>query len=221
MNRPLDFSGRRVVVTHGDAGLGRLISEGFLSAGAEVIICGPQAPTRLPAANGREASFYACELGDTDQLGKVFARIGQDRGPIDTLINNAGELDLDSNGDATEMINNFLVTPLNVSQAAYQSMTEHKAGGNIIFIAGAVETTLTPAVAAYRAAAAGIHNLVTSLAVEWAPAVRVNAVTANPPQLEDPTDLCNACLFLASGLSDYISGSTLTPGAGQTGDIID
>lgn len=221
MNRPLDFSGRRVVVTHGEEALGRQISERFLGAGADVIICSPHQPSTLPAADGREASYYACELNDPEKLAGMFARIRQDRGPVDTLINNPGELHLEPAENTTDIIDNYLITPLNISQAAYQSMAEPDARGSIIFIAGQVDASLSPTVAAYRAATAGIHNLVTSLAVEWAPAIRVNAVAAGPQHLTDGTDLCNACLFLASPLSDYISGSTLTPGASQTSDIID
>ena len=97
-------------------------------------------------------------------------------------------------------------------QAAFQAMNEQTSGGNIIFVAGETDAPLDDSVAAYRAASAGISNLVTSLAVEWAPAVRVNAVTANPGNHEASAELGNACLFLASALSDYVSGSTLSAG---------
>src|SRR5260370_247851 len=89
--------------------------------------------------------------------------------------------------------------------------------------------------AAYGAAKAGLHNLVTPLAVEWAPKVRVNAVVPGPVateaagaahfadaggaqavagtvplgRLADPGDVADACLFLASPQASYVSGAAL------------
>ena len=212
MNKPLDFSDKRVVVTLGGEGQGAAVSECFLSAGAEVIVCGPVKPDNLPVGNGREALFMPCVLDDPEELQALFSRARQENGPIDILINNPGELDTTRSGDAQQIITHFLVTPLNIAQAAFQAMNEQTSGGSIIFVAGETDAPLDASVAAYRAASAGISNLVTSLAVEWAPAVRVNAVTANPSKQEASTDLGNACLFLASTLSDYVSGSTLSAG---------
>jgi NAD(P)-dependent dehydrogenase (short-subunit alcohol dehydrogenase family) len=92
----------------------------------------------------------------------------------------------------------------------------------------------SPGSAAYGAAKAGLINLTTSLAVEWAPKVRVNAVTAGLIRTEqaglfygdeagiarvaatvplgrmgDPADVADACLYLASPLARYVSGSNL------------
>jgi NAD(P)-dependent dehydrogenase (short-subunit alcohol dehydrogenase family) len=99
----------------------------------------------------------------------------------------------------------------------------------------------SPGTAAYGAAKAGVLNLTTSLAIEWAPKVRVNAVTAGMilteqarlhygdekggaavaatvplGRLADPEDIGDVCLFLASPLARYISGaSILVHGGGE------
>jgi NAD(P)-dependent dehydrogenase (short-subunit alcohol dehydrogenase family) len=90
----------------------------------------------------------------------------------------------------------------------------------------------SPGTAAYGAAKAGLHHLAASLAVEWAPAVRINsivvgmiatelsgehypdldAVAGTVPlgRLGTPDDVADACLFLASPLSSYVTGAALT-----------
>jgi NAD(P)-dependent dehydrogenase (short-subunit alcohol dehydrogenase family) len=107
-------------------------------------------------------------------------------------------------------------------------------GGAIVNIASVSGTRPSPGTAAYGAAKAGLLNLTQSLAVEWAPKVRVNAVVAGLVRtadaldhyggergltavsatvplgrLADPEDIAEACLFLASPLSRYVSGAGL------------
>ncbi len=105
----------------------------------------------------------------------------------------------------------------------------------------------SPGTAAYGAAKAGLIGLTTSLAVEWAPKVRMNAVIAGLIETEqahlhygdeagvaavaatvplgrmgNPADLANACLYLASPLASYVSGSTLTlHGGGERPAFLD
>ena len=51
-NDTLDFSGQVVVVTGGARGIGRGITEAFLTAGADVVVCGRNEPTDLPTVDG-------------------------------------------------------------------------------------------------------------------------------------------------------------------------
>src|SRR5260370_42407291 len=111
-------------------------------------------------------------------------------------------------------------------------MEAEEGGGAIIMIGSVSGTRPSPGTAAYGAAKAGLHHLVTSLAIEWAPKVRLNcvapgmvateaagefygdptglpAVLATVPlgRLATPADAAAACLFLASPHASYISGS--------------
>ena len=70
-----------------------------------------------------------------------------------------------------------------MSQLANKVMQEQQ-GGTIINICSVSAKRPSPGTAAYGAAKAGLVNLTQSLAVEWAPKVRVNAVIAGMIQTE-------------------------------------
>ena len=64
MNNPLDMSGRVVIVTGGAKGVGKGISERFLEAGADGIICGQSSPELLSEAGGTSAVFKSVDVKD-------------------------------------------------------------------------------------------------------------------------------------------------------------
>ena len=68
MENPLDFTGKVVLVTGGGKGVGRGISESFLGAGADVVICGRSQPDELPRSEEREAVFTPCDVREYDQI---------------------------------------------------------------------------------------------------------------------------------------------------------
>jgi NAD(P)-dependent dehydrogenase (short-subunit alcohol dehydrogenase family) len=113
-------------------------------------------------------------------------------------------------------------------------MQEQDDGGVIINIASVSGIRPSPNSAAYGAAKAGLLNLTTTLAVDYAPKVRVNAVTAGLIRTEQshlfygdedgiaavgatvplgrmgtPADVAGVCLFLASPLAAYVSGANI------------
>ena len=69
------------------------------------------------------------------------------------------------------------VAPLNVAQQANRLMQRQAEGGVILFIGSVAALRPSPGTAAYGAAKAGVLALVSSLAVEWAPRVRVAAIS--------------------------------------------
>ncbi|MGO4431367.1 SDR family oxidoreductase, partial [Streptomyces sp. MCAF7] len=77
---------------------------------------------------------------------------------------------------AARVVELNLIAPLTVSLAAYEVMRHQERGGSIVMIGSVSGTRPSPGTAAYGAAKAGLANLAHSLAVEWAPAVRVNTV---------------------------------------------
>ena len=189
MNNPLDFRGKVVIVTGGGKGIGRGISECFLQAGAEVLICGRSAPDSMPRDGEREAVFTACDVRDPDQIEACVAMAVERFGRLDVLVNNAGgapyaEAATASPRFSESIIRLNLIAPLNFSQCANRVMQQQDSGGSIINIASVSTLRPSPGTAAYGAAKAGLVNLGSSLAVEWAPKVRVNAIIVGLTETE-------------------------------------
>ena len=252
MDNPLDFSGKVVLVTGGGKGIGKGISESFLAAGAEVAICGRSKPDCLPRSDNREAHFYACDVRDFEQIEACVNRVMERFGRLDVLVNNAGGA---PHADAATASPRFsesiirlnLIAPLNFSQVANRAMQQQEEGGSIINIASVSTLRPSPGTAAYGAAKAGLVNLGSSLAVEWAPKVRVNAVVVGLTETEQahlhygddagiaavgatiplgrmalPGDIGDACLFLASPLASYVSGTSFAVhGGGEKPAFLD
>lgn len=239
MTRALDFSGQVVLVTGGGKGVGRGISQRFLEHGAAVVICGREAPEQLPSHEGREAWFIPCDVRDFEQLQALMEAIDERHGRLDVLVNNAGGAPHANAAEASPRFSEAIVrlnllAPLNLCQLANQRMQQQPSGGSIINICSVSATRPSPGTAAYGAAKAGLLNLGRSLAVEWAPKVRVNAVigglirteqshlhygdedglqrvasTVPLGRLAEPGDIGDACLYLASPLAAYVSGAEI------------
>jgi len=242
MSDDLDLGGKVVVITGGSRGIGRGLATRFLGAGAEVVVCGrsaPPDPADLPQAGGRRASFVAADVRDVEQLDRVIAAAVERHGRLDVLINNAGgsppaDAATASPRFSASIVQLNLIAPLWLAQRANAVMQGQRGGGAIINIASVSGLRPSPGTAAYGAAKAGLINLTQSLAVEWAPKVRVNAVVAGPIRTElahlhygseagiaavdatiplgrmgTPDDVAGACLFLASPLAGWVSGAAL------------
>ncbi|MHB8328729.1 MAG: SDR family oxidoreductase [Acidimicrobiales bacterium] len=238
---PLDFTGRAVVVTGGSRGVGHAIATSFLDAGADVVVCGRSEPAigELPSAGGRSASFVAADVRDAEQAAAVVTAAVERHGRLDVLVNNAGGSQA---GPAAEASARFvssvvalnLLAPFYCAQAANAVMQAQPGGGSIVNIGSVSGTRPSPGTAAYGAAKAGLISLTRTLAVEWAPKVRVNcvvagllatdaaadhyggeagvrAVAATVPlgRLGTPRDVAGVCLFLASSLAAYVSGAAV------------
>ncbi|HYQ52976.1 MAG TPA: SDR family oxidoreductase [Pseudomonas sp.] len=235
----LDYSGKVVLVTGGTKGIGAGIARCFLAAGARVIVCGRTAPEQLPDVGEARADFLAADVRDQAALEGLFDTVRREYGRLDVLVNNAGG---SPSADAASASPRFhegvirlnLIAPLNVAQQANQLMQAQPQGGCIVFIGSISGLRASPGTAAYGAAKAGVLALVQSLAAEWAPKVRVvaispglvrtershlhygdeagmAAVSAGIPagRMAEPDDIGNACLYIASPLAGYASGCNL------------
>src|SRR6185312_3255004 len=226
------LSGLRVIVTGGTRGIGAGIAQGFLRTGGQVMVCARNEPAGLPAVDDRTASFTRADVRDPDQARRLIETAAEQFGGVDVVISNAGGSPPAAAATASprfhaKVIELNLIAPLHVAQAANAVMREQPDGGSIIMIGSVSGTRPSPGTAAYGAAKAGLHHLVTSLAIEWAPKVRVNtvvpgfvttgagaaaAIATGVPlgRMATPEDVAGACQFLASPQASYVSGSSLT-----------
>jgi NAD(P)-dependent dehydrogenase (short-subunit alcohol dehydrogenase family) len=235
---PADYRGRVVLVTGGTRGIGRVIAESFLEAGAEVAVCARSEPDALPAAGARPATFFTADLRDAAQartaVESTIARFGR----LDVVVNNAGgSPTADSATVSPRFVEKIvalnLLAPFYVAQAANAFMQTQVGGGSIINIGSVAAHVPSPDTAAYAAAKAGLLQLTRALALDWAPKVRVNHITtgliltdsaaqhygpdggasvarAIPMQrMAVPADVADTCLYLASPLASYVTGADL------------
>lgn len=189
-----DFDNKSVIVTGGTKGVGFGIAEAFLKAGAQVFICGRNAPAQLPQGNGRQAVFVAADVRKEEQSQQLIDTVLDQTGRLDVLINNAGGSPpvaaADASAKLTESIIRLnLIGPLVFSQQAFHALRKNAEGGSIINIASISGVRPSPGTTAYGAAKAGLINATRSLAQEWAAdKVRVNAIIAGMIKTEASED---------------------------------
>ncbi len=88
---PVDLANKRVVVTAGAAGIGRVIAEGFLSAGARVHVCDiDPASVRSIAEEAPAISSDVTDVSDPSAVDRMFRQVREAFGGLDILVNNAG-----------------------------------------------------------------------------------------------------------------------------------
>ena len=243
----IEMSHKVVIVTGGCQGIGRGIAMRFLGEGADVVVCARHPPQAPVASGDREAVFIAADVREPDQVEGVVRGAVERFGRIDVLVNNAGgsppaDAATASPRFSASIINLNLTAPLVFAQRVNTIMQRQPEGGAIVNIASVSATRPSPGTAAYGAAKAGLISLTQSLAVEWAPKVRINAVVAGIIRTEkahlhygdeaamqrvartvplgrmgEPDDVADACLYLASPWARYVSGACLTVhGGGET-----
>jgi NAD(P)-dependent dehydrogenase (short-subunit alcohol dehydrogenase family) len=229
----IDLTDRVALVTGGTKGIGAAIADRLADAGATVVVCG----RHEPEVGAHE--FLACDVRDADQVASLVASVVDRHGRLDVAVNNAGGSPSVPAADASPrfseaIIRLNLLAPLLVATAANAVMQGQSEGGVIVNVASVSGLRPSPGTAAYGAAKAGLLNLTQSLAVEWAPKVRVNAVSAGlvatPDSLDhyggpeglaavaatvplgrfgEPGEIADAVAYLASPLASYSSGANV------------
>ncbi|MEV6662567.1 SDR family oxidoreductase [Streptomyces nigra] len=238
----MGLDGKVVVVTGGTRGVGAGIARAFTEAGAQVLTCARR-PAEVPLPG---AEFTPLDLRDTAAVQDFFGALPR----LDVLVNNAGGTPYRRLTDAgaerhARVIELNLLAPLTASLAAHEHLERTR--GSVVMIGSVSGGRPSPGSAAYGAAKAGLESLARSMAVEWAPRVRVNTLvvgmvrtersgdhygdergvarvarTVPLGRLAEPADVGAAAVFLASDAAAYISGaSLLVHGGGERPAFLD
>ncbi len=236
-----DLANRVVLVTGGTRGIGAAIARRFLADGATVAVCGRSETTDAPEVDGRRARVHAVDVRDPAAVTGLVERVVADHGRLDIVVNNAGGSPHVAAADASprfhaSIIELNLTAALHVAQAANAVMQRQADGGVIVNIGSVSAIRPSPGTAAYGAAKAGLVSLTRSLAVEWAPRVRVvcvspglvatdgaedhyddvDAIAATVPlgRFATSEEVADAVAFVASPAAGYVSGSNLVMDGG-------
>jgi meso-butanediol dehydrogenase/(S,S)-butanediol dehydrogenase/diacetyl reductase len=224
------LAGKKVVVTGGTSGIGAATVQRFRDEGSEVVIL-----ARTPGPD-----VITCDVADREQVDRAFELIGS----LDILVNNAGvsirSPAVDIGADQWEqVVATNLTGAFWVAQSAARRMLLG-GGGVILFTASTNALVGYRYYADYNATKAGLVALAKSLALEWAPTIRVNAVcpgyVLTPMQeaeytqemLEQvnrriplgrhatPEELAGLFAYLASDEAAYFTGSVIVMDGGET-----
>ena len=92
---PVDLAGKRVLLTGASSGIGEAAAEKFARRGARVVVIARRqelldALVERITRDGGDAKAHAADLSDLDAVDELAAKVEQDLGGVDILINNAG-----------------------------------------------------------------------------------------------------------------------------------
>ncbi len=185
------IAGKRVFVSAAAAGIGRVIADRFLQAGARVHVCDVDvaALAQLPGSAARLSGTRA-DVADPAQMEAVFQATADELGGLDVLVNNAGISGPTANAECIATEDWQRTIEVNLNGAFYCArlaipMLKASGGGSIVNIASTAGLHGYPLRTPYAASKWALIGLTKTLAMELGPSgIRVNAVC--PGSVEGP-----------------------------------
>jgi NAD(P)-dependent dehydrogenase (short-subunit alcohol dehydrogenase family) len=248
-----DLSDRVAIVTGGTRGIGLAIARGLADAGADVVPAARD-PNEVAGAaesirdRGRSSLAQPTDVTDDDAVAELVDRTVDELGGLDVLVNNAGINPASAVGRpedvtraaADEVLDVNLDGAFRCATAAADHLhdSEHGAVVNVASVGGVVGL---PRQHPYVASKHGLVGLTKSMALDWAPDVRVNAVapgyvatdlTAEVRKNDawrdsiveqtplgrfaEPEEVAGPAVFLASDAASFVTGACLSVDGGWT-----
>lgn len=242
----MKFDGKTIVVTGAASGIGLACARAFAEAGGRVILTDINEAAGAAAADGIEgARFMALDVTSREAAEALAARVEQEAGGLDVLVNAAGwdiiEPFLDNTPDywAKIMAINFM-GPVQLTRALLPLLMAAEGGGRIVNVSSDAGRVGSYGETVYAGAKGGIIAFTKSLAREMVrKAVRVNCICPGPTdtplfasqsekmrealikaipmrRVAKPSEIADGVLFFASDRSSYVTGQVLSVSGGLT-----
>ena len=248
MQALFDMTGQVAVVTGGGRGIGEGIAKVFAAAGAAVVVAARRSGDIESVANsinleGGRAIAVVTDVTDTDAVEALAAKAIDTFGHLNCWVNNAGgsavrtPLRTLTRADWDDAIS------LNLTSVWVGCVTaaNHMDSGSIINISSRAAYVGVPGSGHYAASKAAVNSLTQTMALEFAPRIRVNGIapgavpteimmkaldlndesvlgladTIPLARLGTPTDIGATALFLATEAGSWMTGQTLIVSGGR------
>jgi NAD(P)-dependent dehydrogenase (short-subunit alcohol dehydrogenase family) len=244
------FQGRVALVTGGGTGIGRAVALAFADHGADVAIASRDVDHLEPVADeimerGVDACATTVDVRDRDRVDEMTETVLDELGRIDVLVNNAGANflspaeSLSANGWRA-VVGTILDGTAYCTFSVGEHMLDRDGGGAILAMGATNSERGAPFHAHSGAGKAGVHNLIQTVASEWAKyGIRANTVAPGIVETEGlaeamggelpeellvdipadrfgtPGDCVAMTLFLASPAAAYVTGGYFPVDGGQ------
>ena len=239
MDPLFDFTGKVALITGGSRGLGLQMVLALAERGADIVIASRKLEACEDVATeveklGRKALPVSAHCGKWDDIDQLIDQSYSTFGKVDILINNAGMGPAVPSPDVPETLFDSVVNlnfkgPFRLASIVGKKM-KAAGSGSIINISSSGALQPLPNVVPYGSSKAALNAMTVSLAHEFSPEVRVNAISAGPfltdiakawtPEAREksdnaagrpgnPDEIVTAALYLASPASSFTTGSII------------
>ncbi|MBB3047666.1 NAD(P)-dependent dehydrogenase (short-subunit alcohol dehydrogenase family) [Litorivivens lipolytica] len=240
------------IITGGGQGIGAATAIRFAEEGAKVVICSRRMEPLEQVAKtirdaGGECTPLSVDVSDEEAVKRLVETTVSKHGKLDIIVNNAVLMvpEMIGKHSTKGWRQNFAVSldgAMFLMRESYKQLRANK--GAVVNISSVCGLLGSMGTAGYSAAKAAMIGLTRNASIEWAPDVRVNAITPGAfltPALEmvnpdeesqkatgktiplkrvgDPRECANAILFLASDEASYITGIVMPVDGGRTAEL--